>query len=202
MNRAIVTVFKRELKSYFATPVAYVFIVIFLILSGAFTFYLGNFYERGQADLQPFFNFHPWLYLFLVPAVGMRLWSEERKSGTIELLLTLPVTMWQAVVGKFLAAWAFIAVALILTFPVWITVNVLGSPDNGVIFSSYLGSFLMAGAFLAIGSFVSTLTKNQVIAFIIASLICFLFTMSGLDLVQNTLRAWTQEFFATAVSSM
>src|SRR5512135_2172946 len=148
MSNPIVTVFRRELASYFATPVAYVFIVIFLLLAGTFTFYIGNFYERGQADLQPFFNFHPWL--FLVPAVGMRLWSEERKSGTIELLLTLPVTMWQAVAGKFLAAWAFIGVALILTFPIWITVNYLGSPDNGVILASYIGSFLMAGAFLAI----------------------------------------------------
>ncbi len=158
----VITVFKRELRSYFATPVAYVFIVIFLILSGAFTFYLGNFYERGQADLQPFFNFHPWLYLFLVPAVSMRLWAEERKSGTIELLLTLPVTMWQAVLGKFLAAWAFIGIALVLTFPIWITVNYLGSPDNGVIFASYIGSFLMAGAFLAIGSCISATTRNQV----------------------------------------
>ena len=144
------TVFKRELASYFATPVAYVFIVIFLVLAGTFTFYIGNFYERGQADLLPFFDFHPWLYLFLVPAVGMRLWSEERKSGTIELLMTLPITMWQAVVGKFLAAWAFIGIALLLTFPIWITVNYLGAPDNGVIFASYIGSFLMAGAFLAI----------------------------------------------------
>ena len=131
-------IFKRELASYFATPVAYVFIVIFLVLAGAFTFYLGGFYERGQADLQPFFNFHPWLYLFLVPAVSMRLWSEERKSGTIELLLTLPVTMWQAVLGKFLAAWAFICIALALTFPIWLTVNYLGDPDNGAILAGDL----------------------------------------------------------------
>src|SRR5690606_19762429 len=125
--------FRRELASYFATPVAYVFIVIFLLLSGAFTFYLGGFYERGQADLQPFFGFHPWLYLFLIPAVAMRLWAEERKSGSIELLLTLPVTMGQAVLGKFLAAWAFVGIALALTFPIWITVNYLGDPDNDVI---------------------------------------------------------------------
>src|SRR5450432_2110570 len=163
----IVTLFKRELASYFATPVAYVFIVIFLLLAGTFTFYFGNFFERSQADLLPFFNFHPWLYLFLVPAVGMRLWSEERKSGTIEMLLTLPVTMWQAVAGKFLAAWAFIGIALVLTFPIWITVNYLGSPDNGVIFASYIGSFLMAGAFLAVGSCISACTRSQVIAFIL-----------------------------------
>src|SRR5947199_1113428 len=158
------TLFKRELSSYFVTPVAYVFIVIFLLLAGAFTFYIGNFYERGQADLLPFFDFHPWLYLFLVPAVGMRLWSEERKSGTIELLMTLPITMWQAVVGKFLAAWAFIGIALVLTFPVWITVTYLGSPDSGVIFASYIGSFLMAGAFLAIGSSLSACTLDPVTA--------------------------------------
>jgi len=198
----VFTVFKRELKSYFSTPVAYVFIVIFLILSGAFTFYLGNFYERGQADLQPFFNFHPWLYLFLVPAVGMRLWSEERKSGTIELLLTLPVTMWQAVVGKFLAAWAFIGVALILTFPVWITVNYLGSPDNGVIFASYLGSFLMAGAFLAIGSCISACTRNQVIAFILTVVVCFLFLLAGFPLVLNFFSAWAPQGLVDAIAGL
>lgn len=187
----VVTVFKRELKSYFATPVAYVFIVIFLILSGAFTFYLGNFYERGQADLQPFFNFHPWLYLFLVPAVSMRLWAEERKSGTIELLLTLPVTMWQAVLGKFLAAWAFIAIALVLTFPIWITVNYLGSPDNGVILAGYLGSWLMAGTFIAIGACLSALTRSQVVAFILTALVCVLLILAGqpqvLDFFQGAL---------------
>jgi ABC-2 type transport system permease protein len=193
---------KRELRAYFATPLALVFLTVFVALTGALTFYIGQFFDRGQADLFPFFAYHPWLYLLLVPAVAMRLWAEERKSGTIELLMTLPITPLEAILGKFLAAWAFIGLALVLTFPIWITVNILGSPDNGVILSSYLGSFLTAGAFLAIGSFVSTLTKNQVIAFIIASLICFLFTMSGLDLVQNTLRAWTPEFFATAVSSM
>ena len=184
------TVFKRELASYFATPVAYVFIVIFLLLAGAFTFYLGNFYERGQADLLPFFNFHPWLYLFLVPAVGMRLWSEERKSGTIELLLTLPVTMWQAVVGKFLAAWAFAGIALALTFPIWITVNYLGDPDNGVIFAAYIGSFLMAGAILAVGSCLSALTRNQVVAFVIGLVVCVLMAFMGFgqltDLAQGT----------------
>src|SRR6185369_7349066 len=172
---------KREFVAYFSTPLATVFLIIFIALTGAFAFYVGGFFERGQADLSPFFQYHPWLYLLLVPAVAMRLWAEERKSGTIELLMTLPISPWEAILGKFFAAWAFIGVALLLTVPMWITVNVLGDPDNGVIFASYIGSFLMAGAFLAIGSFVSTLTKNQVIAFIVASLICFLFTMSGLD---------------------
>jgi ABC-2 type transport system permease protein len=195
-------IFRREFAAYFATPLAYVFIVIFLLLAGAFTFYLGNFYERGQADLQPFFNFHPWLYLFLVPAVGMRLWSEERKSGTIELLLTLPVTMWQAVVGKFLAAWAFIGVALILTFPVWITVNYLGAPDNGVIFASYLGSFLMAGAFLAIGSCISACTRNQVIAFILTVVVCFLFLLAGFPLVLNFFSAWAPQGLVDAIAGL
>ncbi len=145
-------IFKRELGSYFATPLAYVFIVIFLVLSGVFTFYLGGFYERGQADLTPFFSFHTWLYLFLVPAIAMRLWAEERKSGSIELLMTLPITRFEAVTGKFLAAWVFAGIALLLTFPMVITVNYLGEPDNGVIVAGYLGSWLLAGAFLAIGS--------------------------------------------------
>jgi ABC-2 type transport system permease protein len=201
---AIATVFKRELMSYFATPVAYVFIVIFLVLAATFPFYLGSptFFERGQADLQPFFNFHPWLYLSLVPAVGMRLWSEERKSGTIELLLTLPITMWQAVVGKFLAAWAFIGIALFLTFPIWITVNYLGSPDNGVIFASYVGSFLMAGAFLAIGSCISACTRNQVIAFILTVVVCFLFLLAGFPLVLNAFNSWAPQGVVDAISGL
>lgn len=181
--------FRRELASYFATPVAYVFIVIFLLLSGAFTFYMGDgFYERGQADLQPFFGFHPWLYLFLIPAVAMRLWAEERKSGSIELLLTLPVTMGQAVAGKFLAAWAFVGIALALTFPIWITVNYLGDPDNGVILASYLGSLLMAGAFLAVGSCLSAMTRNQVVAFILTVAACFLLLLAGFPIVLDFLR--------------
>ena len=202
MKGPIFTVFRSELASYFATPVAYVFIVIFLLLAGAFTFYLGNFYERGQADLQPFFNFHPWLYLFLVPAVGMRLWSEERKSGTIELLLTLPVTMWQAVAGKFLAAWAFIGIALALTFPIWITVNYLGSPDNGVIFASYIGSFLMAGSFLAIASCISASTRNQVVAFILTVVVCFVFLLAGFPLVLNFFSAWAPQGLVDAISGL
>ncbi len=181
--------FQRELASYFATPVAYVFIVIFLALSMSFTFYLGGFYERGQADLLPFFNFHPWLYLFLVPAVSMRLWAEERKSGSIELLLTLPVRLMDAVLGKFFAAWVFVGIALLLTFPIWITVNYLGSPDNGAILAAYIGSWLMSGAFLAIGSCISALTRNQVIAFIITVVICFAFLLAGYPLVLDAVGA-------------
>lgn len=196
------TIFKRELRSYFVTPVAYVFIVIFLLLSGALTFYLGSFYERGQADLQPFFNFHPWLYLFLVPAVSMRLWAEERKAGTIELLLTLPVTMWQAVLGKFLAAWTFIAIALALTFPIWLTVNYLGSPDNGVILASYIGSLLMAGAFLAVGSCLSAATRNQVVAFILTVVICFLLLLAGFPLVLDFFQAIAPQGVVDAVAGL
>ncbi|HJU23525.1 MAG TPA: ABC transporter permease subunit [Casimicrobiaceae bacterium] len=196
------TIFRRELASYFATPVAYVFIVIFLVLAGVFTFYLGHFYERGQADLIPFFSFHPWLYLFLVPAISMRMWSEERKSGTIEMLLTLPVTMWQAVVGKFLAAWAFIGLALLLTFPIWITVNYLGSPDNGVIVASYLGSFLMAGAFLAIGSCLSACTRSQVVAFILTAVVCFVFLLAGFPLVLGFFSAWAPQGVIDAISGL
>lgn len=199
---AITTVCKRELRSYFATPVAYVFIVIFLVLSSAFTFYLGGFYERGQADLLPFFNFLPWLYLFLVPAVSMRLWSEERKSGTIELLLTLPITMWQAVMGKFLAAWAFIGIALALTFPLWITVNYLGDPDNGVIFASYLGALLMAGSFLAIGSCISAATRNQVVAFILTVVACFVLVMAGFPLVLDVFRSWAPQGLVDAIAGL
>jgi ABC-2 type transport system permease protein len=199
---AVGTIFKRELASYFETPVAYVYIVIFLLLAGTFTFYLGDFYERGQADLQPFFTYHPWLYLFLVPAVGMRLWAEERKSGTIEMLLTLPLTMWQAVVGKFLAAWAFIGIALLLTFPIWITVNYLGAPDNGVILASYIGSFLMAGAFLAIGSCLSACTRSQVVAFILTAVVCFVFLLAGFPLVLNFFSAWAPQGVVDAVASL
>ena len=195
-------IFRRELASYFATPVAYVFILIFLVLSAAFTFYLGGFYERNQADLLPFFSFHPWLYLFLIPAISMRLWSEERKSGSIELLLTLPVTMWQAVVGKFLAAWAFAGIALALTFPIWITVNYLGDPDNGAIVAGYLGSFLMAGSFLAIGSCLSAVTRNQVVAFILTVVACFLLLLAGFPLVLEAAGALLPQFLVDAVASL
>lgn len=195
-------IFRRELASYFATPVAYVFILIFLVLSAAFTFYLGGFYERNQADLLPFFSFHPWLYLFLIPAISMRLWSEERKSGSIELLLTLPVTMWQAVVGKFLAAWAFAGIALALTFPIWITVNYLGDPDNGAIVAGYVGSFLMAGSFLAIGSCLSAVTRNQVVAFILTVVACFLLLLAGFPLVLEAAGALLPQFLVDAVASL
>ncbi len=181
--RSIGTIFRRELASYFATPLAYIFIVIFLVMAGVLTFFVGNFFERGQADLQAFFTFHPWLYLVLIPALSMRLWAEERKSGTIELFLTLPISMLSAVLGKFLAAWAFAGIALALTFPFWLTVNYLGTPDNGVILASYVGSFLMAGAFLAVGACLSALTKNQVIAFVITAAASFLFTVSGSPIV-------------------
>ncbi len=178
---------RRELAGYFATPVAYVFIVIFLVLSGALTFTLGGFFARGQADLSPFFNFVPWLFLFLVPALTMRLWAEERRLGTIELLLTLPITQWQAVVGKFLAAWAFCAVALALTFPLWVTINILGNPDNGVVLAGYAGCLMMAGAYLAIGAALSAATKNQVIAFVLAVAVCFIFAAAGSPIVTDFL---------------
>ncbi|MGE0582289.1 MAG: ABC transporter permease subunit [Steroidobacteraceae bacterium] len=198
----VVTIAKRELAGYFATPVAYVFILVFLLLAAAFTFYLGGFYERGQADLTPFFSFHPWLYLFLIPAISMRLWAEERKSGSIELLLTQPVTLWQAVLGKFLAAWAFTGLALALTFPIWITVNYLGSPDNGVILAAYIGSLLMAGGFLAIGSCMSALTRNQVVAFILAVATCFAFLLAGFPLVLDAFRGWAPQLLVDAIASL
>lgn len=200
--RNIALIARRELAGYFTTPVAYVFIVIFLAVSGSFTFYIGGFFDRGQADLQPFFNFHAWLYLLLIPAISMRLWAEERKSGTIELLMTLPVTPQEAVIGKFLSAWIFAGVALALTFPLWITVNFLGEPDNGVILASYIGSFIMAGAYLAIGSSISALTKNQVIAFILGASVCFLFTMSGVELVLEFFRGWAPDMLIETVASM
>jgi ABC-2 type transport system permease protein len=199
--RAISIVFRRELAAYFATPLAYVFIVVFLVLAGSLTFFLGSFFDRGQADLQPFFTFHPWLYLFLIPAIAMRLWAEERKSGTIELFLTLPITTGQAVLGKFLAAWVFCGIALALTFPLWITVNVLGGPDNGVILSGYIGSWLMAGAFLAIGAAVSALTKNQVIAFVVAAVVCFLLTVSGSNVVLGFFTGWAPQPVVDTVAS-
>lgn len=195
-------IFRRELAAYFATPVAFVFIVIFLALAGLFTFFLGNFYEAGQATLDAFFGFHPWLYLFLVPAISMRLWAEERKTGSIELLMTLPVTMTEAVVGKFLAAWCFCGIALVLTFPIWITVNYLGSPDNGVIFAAYLGSLLMAGAFLAIGACLSAATRNQVIAFVLTVVVYFLFLVSGMPMVLSAFSSWAPAALTDAIASL
>ncbi len=183
----IKAIVKRELGGYFTSPIAYVFLIIFLLLTGFFTFTVGSFFERGEASLVSFFTWHPWLYLFLVPAVGMRLWSEERRLGTIELLLTMPVTTWQALVGKFLASWLFLALALALTFPVVITVNYLGNPDNGVIFTGYVGSLLLAGAYLAITSMTSAMTRNQVISFIVAVLICLFLILAGYEPVTGLL---------------
>ncbi|MFZ4575703.1 MAG: ABC transporter permease subunit [Phycisphaerales bacterium] len=194
-------VLRRELTGYFVTPVAYVFIVIFLILAGVFTFQFGGFYTRGQADLASFFNFHPWLYLFLIPAVSMRLWAEEHKSGTTELLMTLPITRLGAVVGKFLAAWLFTILALALTFPIWISVNVLGDPDNGVIFFGYIGSMLMAGGFLAIGAAVSASTRSQVIAFVITAVICFVLLLIGDDSMLQFVSSWAPDSVVDTISS-
>jgi gliding motility-associated transport system permease protein len=193
---------KRELKSYFLTPVAYVFIFIFLVTANWLAFGFGNLYERGQADLSPFFYFLPWLFLFLVPALSMRLWAEERKSGSIELLLTLPLEPWQAVIGKFLAAWLFTAIAIALTFPIWITVNYLGNPDNGAIFAAYIGSVLTAGGFLAVGSCVSAVTKNQVIAFVISVLICFVLLVAGFPAVVNAFSGWLPAAVVDGIASL
>ena len=200
--RNVGIIMRRELASYFATPLAYVFILIFLLLANAFTFYMGGFYERGQADLAPFFNFHPWLYLFLIPAISMKLWAEERKSGSIELLMTQPVTLWEAVLGKFFAAWLFTALALALTFPLWITVNYLGKPDNGTILAAYLGSLLLAGGFLAIGSCTSALTRNQVIAFILGVVVCFGFVLAGFPPLLNLLTGWVPQVVVDAIASL
>ena len=186
-------IMRRELASYFATPLAYVFILIFLVLANLLTFFLGGFFERGQADLAPFFGYHPWLYLFLIPAVSMGLWAEERKSGSIELLMTQPVTLWDAVLGKFLAAWLFTALALALTFPLWITVNYLGSPDNGAIIAAYVGSLMLAGGYLAIGSCMSALTRSQVVAFILAFVACCAFLLIGfIPSLATELPGWAQ----------
>lgn len=192
---------RRELAGYFATPIAYVFIVIFLLAIGSFTFYFGQFFLTGQAELSVFFGFHPWVYLFLVPAISMRLWSEEQRAGTIELLMTLPVPVMAAVLGKFLAAWFFAGIALGLTFPMWITVNFLGAPDNGVILASYLGSWLMAGAYLAIGSAVSATTSNQVIAFVVSVVICFMFTIAGHQMVLDFFQGWAPTLLVNTISS-
>ena len=192
----------RELKGYFRTPLASIFLLVFLALSSGMTFFLGRFFERDQADLTAFFSWHPWLFLVLMPAIGMRLWAEERRSGTIELLITLPVTNTQLVVGKFLASWIFTLIALILTMPIWITVNYLGEPDNHVILISYIGSWLMAGAFLALTSCLSALTKNQVIAFIISSISGFVLIMAGFNLVLSAVRSWSPNWITETISSM
>ena len=198
---AMGAVFRREFSAYFATPIAFVFLIIFLFSIGIFTFYIGNFYGNGAADLSVFFGFHPWLYLFLIPALAMRLWAEEKRSGSIELLLTLPLPVWATVLGKFLAAWVFAGLALALTFPVWITVNYLGHPDNGVIVASYLGSFLMAGAYLSIGAAISSATSNQVIAFVVTLVVCFLFTVAGASAVMDAFQGWAPPALVEVVSS-
>lgn len=197
----ILTIFRREWSGYFATPLASVFIVIFLVAMGTFTFYVGHFYDNGIADLSVFFGYHPWLYMFLVPALSMRLWSEELKNGSIELLLTLPIPVWASVTGKFLAAWAVTALALALTFPIWLTVNLLGAPDNGVIAAGYIGSLLMAGGYLAIGATLSATTSNQVIAFVLSVAVTFLFAMSGTPLVLDIFRAWAPSLLTDTIAS-
>jgi ABC-2 type transport system permease protein len=198
----IYIIFDRELRGYFRTPLASIFLLVFLALSSGMTFFLGRFFERDQADLIAFFTWHPWLFLILMPAIGMRLWAEERRSGTIELLITLPVTNTQLVVGKFLASWIFTLIALVLSMPIWITVNYLGNPDNSVILISYIGSWLMAGAFLALTSCLSTLTKNQVIAFIISSISGFILIMAGFSLILSAVRSWAPVWITETIGSM
>jgi ABC-2 type transport system permease protein len=196
------TILRRELASYFATPLAYVFVTIFLFFQNLLTFYVGRILEIEQADLRPFFLLLPWLFLILIPAVSMRFWPEERASGSIELLLTQPITMWQAVLGKFLAGWLFIAFALVLTTPLWITINWLGSPDNGVIVAAYIGSLFMAGAYLAVGSFMSALTRSQVIAFILAFVLCFLLVMAGFPMVLDVARSWAWPWITEGIAAL
>jgi ABC-2 type transport system permease protein len=195
------TLSKRELGAYFTSPVAYVFLVIFLLLAGFFTFTAGNFFERGEASLAAFFAWHPWLYLVLVPAVGMRVWAEERRSGTIELLLTLPVAPWQAIVGKFLASWIFLGVALALTFPAVLTVNILGDPDNGMVAAGYVGSLLLSGAYLAITCMTSAMTRNQVVAFILSVVICLFLILAGFNPVTDLLVRWASPAVVDTVAA-
>ena len=195
-------IFDRELRGYFRTPLASIFLLVFLALSSGMTFFLGRFFERDQADLIAFFSWHPWLFLILMPAIGMRLWAEERRSGTIELLITVPVTNTQLVVGKFLASWVFTLIALVLSMPIWVTINYLGDPDNNVILISYIGSWLMAGAFLALTSCLSTLTINQVIAFIISSISGFVLIMAGFSLILSAVRSWAPVWITETIGSM
>jgi ABC-2 type transport system permease protein len=196
----IKAIMKRELGGYFTSPIAYVFLVIFLLLAGFFTFTVGNFFDRGEASLVSFFTWHPWLYLFLVPAVGMRLWSEERRLGTMELLLTMPITTWQAIVGKFLASWVFLALALALTFPVVITVNYLGNPDNGLIVTAYVGSLLLSGSYLAVSCMTSAMTRNQVIAFIVSVVICLFLILAGYTPVTDLLTRWASPAVVSTIA--
>jgi len=199
--KAIWTIAKRELVAYFTSPVAYVFLVIFLLLTGFFTFTAGSFFERGEASLAAFFGWHPWLFLVLVPAVGMRVWAEERRSGTIELLLTMPIAPWQAIVAKFLASWAFLAVALVLTFPAVVTVNLLGTPDNGIIAAGYFGSLLLAGAYLAVTCMTSAMTRNQVVALILSVVICLFLILAGFNPVTDLLARWASPAVVDTVAA-
>jgi len=194
-------VFKRELKSYFTTPIAYVFLVVFLFFSGYLTFKNG-FFEIRQADMGAFFANMPLLFAFLVPAAAMRLWAEERKSGSIELLFTLPITVTQAVLGKFFAAWVFLTIALLLTFPMVVTVFYLGNPDIGLIVTGYLGSILMAGGFLAIGCFFSALSKNQVISFVLSVGVCAVFIAAGMPATMNYLSTFLPAGLVAAIEAM
>jgi ABC-2 type transport system permease protein len=199
--RPVLTLVKRELSAYFTSPVAYVFLVIFLLLTGFFTFTAGNFFERGEASLAAFFGWHPWIYLMVVPAIGMRLWAEERRSGTLELLFTMPISTWQAIIAKFVASWIFIAVALVLTFPAVITVNLLGQPDNGAIFAGYLGSFFLAGAYLAITCMTSAMTRNQVVAFILSVVICLFLVLAGFNPVTDLMTRWASPALVDTVAA-
>ena len=194
-------IFRRELKSYFEAPVAYVFLVVFLILVGFLTFSVANYYEAGQADLRMFFFWHPWVYLLLVPAASMRLWAEERRSGTIELLLTLPVTMPQAIMGKFLAAWLFLMLAVGLTFPIVVTTAYLGDPDIGVVIGGYVGSVMIAGTYLSVGIFASATTRNQVISFVLALVICLFLLMAGWAPVTAMLVEWAPNWLVKSVAA-
>jgi ABC-2 type transport system permease protein len=199
--RNIWVIAKRELGAYFTSPVAYIFLVIFLLLTGFFTFTAGQFFERGEASLSAFFGWHPWLYLVLVPAVGMRLWAEERRAGTLELLMTMPIAPWQSILGKFLASWIFLAVALLLTFPVVVTANVLGDPDNGMVFAGYLGSLFLAGAYLAVTCMTSAMTRNQVVAFILSVVACLFLILAGFNPVTDLLARWASPAFVDTVAA-
>jgi ABC-2 type transport system permease protein len=194
-------IFRRELKSYFESPVAYVFLIAFLLLAGFFTFAVSHYYEAAQADLRMFFFWHPWIYLLLVPAASMRLWAEERRSGTIELLLTLPVTLTQAILGKFLAAWAFLVIALALTFPIVLTTIYLGSPDMGVVWGGYLGCILLLGTYLSVGMLCSSLTRNQVISFVLSLIICLFLLLAGWPPVTEMLVQWAPDWLVRTVAA-
>ena len=200
--RNVKAIFKRELFGYFESPVAYVFIIIFLLLQGFFTFNVGHFFESNTANLKAYFDWHPWVYMFLIPAVAMRLWAEDRRLGTVELILTLPVTVMEAILGKFLAAWCFIGVCLILTTPIVFTVAYLGNPDLGVAACGYLGSFLLAGAFLSVGIMTSSMTKSQVISFILSVVISLFLILAGYPPVLDTLYGWVPIWLVNLVSQL